>query len=109
MAGLEPRDEMMGGTSQQELTAAFLRHVCQTSAQPLGIVVARAEGSLMWDTEGRQYLDLLAGMGVANVGHTNPAVVRAIAEQIGAHLHVSVYGEMVQRSQVELARRLAEL
>src|SRR5947207_14945619 len=91
------------------LTTAFLRHVCQTSAQPLGVVVACARGSKMWDTAGREYLDLLAGMGVANVGHTHPAVVYAIEEQIRRHLHVAVYGEMVQASQVQLAQRLAEL
>ncbi len=94
---------------EEELSAAFLRHVCQTSAQPLGIVVARARGSKIWDADGREYLDLLAGMGVANVGHAHPAVVQAISEQIRSYLHVSVYGEMVQQPQVELARRLAEL
>jgi acetylornithine/N-succinyldiaminopimelate aminotransferase len=91
------------------LTAAFLAHVCQTSAQPLGIVVARALGATIWDHTGRAYLDLLAGMGVANVGHAHPEVVRAIGEQVQKHLHVSVYGEMVQEAQVQLARRLAEL
>ena len=91
------------------LTAEFLRHVCQTSEQPLGIVVARAQGATIWDDAGRAYLDLLAGMGVANVGHAHPDVVRAIGEQSKRYLHVSVYGEMVQQPQVEMARRLAEL
>jgi acetylornithine/N-succinyldiaminopimelate aminotransferase len=97
------------GEGHDRLTAAFLRHVCQTSAQPLGIVVTRAQGATIWDDAGRAYLDLLAGMGVANVGHTRPDVVRAIGAQIERYLHVSVYGEMVQEPQVELARRLAEL
>jgi len=97
------------GEAHDRLTAAFLRHVCQTSEQPLGIVVARAQGATIWDDAGRAYLDLLAGMGVANVGHAHPEVVRAIGEQIERYLHVSVYGEMVQQPQVELARRLAEL
>jgi len=91
-----------------ELKRQFLRHVCQTSAQPLGIVVKRALGAKIWDIDGREYLDLLAGMGVANVGHAHADVVQAITEQSAAYLHVSVYGEMVQRPQVELARRLAE-
>jgi acetylornithine/N-succinyldiaminopimelate aminotransferase len=91
------------------LTATFLSHVCQTSAQPLGIVVARAQGTTIWDDTGRAYLDLLAGMGVANVGHAHPEVVRAIDAQIQKYLHVSVYGEMVQQPQVELARRLADI
>ncbi len=92
-----------------ELRGAFLRHVCQTSTQPLGIVVARALGAKIWGHDGREYLDLLAGMGVANIGHSHPAVVRAIEEQIHSYLHVAVYGEMVQQPQVALARRLAEL
>ncbi len=91
------------------LKAAFLRHVCQTSPQPLGLVVERARGATIWDADGRAYLDLLAGMGVANIGHAHPAVVAAIEAQIHRHLHVAVYGEMVQAPQVELARRLAAL
>jgi acetylornithine/N-succinyldiaminopimelate aminotransferase len=92
-----------------ELKSMFLRHVCQTSAEPLGIVVARARGTKVWDATGREYLDLLAGMGVANVGHAHPAVVSAIEEQIRRYLHVAVYGEMVQAPQVQLAQRLASL
>lgn len=95
--------------SPDDLTAVFLRHVCQTSPQPLGVVVARAAGTTIWDTAGREYVDLLAGMGVANIGHAHPAVVRAIAAQIASYLHVAVYGEMVQGPQVELARRLSEV
>lgn len=92
-----------------ELKSMFLRHVCQTSAEPLGIVVARARGTKVWDATGREYLDLLAGMGVANVGHAHPAVVSAIEAQIRRYLHVAVYGEMVQAPQVQLAQRLASL
>lgn len=91
------------------LTAWFQRHVCQTSPAPLGLVVARAVGASVWDANGREYLDLLAGMGVANVGHSHPAVLDAIAVQARRHLHVMVYGEVVQDAQVRLARRLAEL
>jgi acetylornithine/N-succinyldiaminopimelate aminotransferase len=95
--------------TSDELKSLFFRHVCQTSTAPLGIVVARALGAKIWDVTGREYLDLLAGMGVANVGHAHPAVVSAIEEQIRRHLHVAVYGEMVQASQVQLAQRLAAL
>jgi len=92
-----------------DLRTSFLRHLCQTSPQPLGLVVARAQGTSIWDADGREYLDLLAGMGVANVGHAHPEVVRAITAQAQAYLHVAVYGEMVQQPQVELARRIAQL
>jgi len=92
-----------------DLAALFLRHVCQTSAAPLGMQVARAAGSTVWDASGRAYLDLLAGMGVANVGHTHPEVVAAVRVQAERHLHVMVYGEFVQAAQVRLATRLAGL
>ena len=91
------------------LAQDFQRYVAQTSAAPLGIVVERARGVSIWDVDGREYLDLLAGMGVANVGHAHPAVLEAIAEQASRHLHVMVYGEAVQRPQVGLARALAAL
>jgi acetylornithine/succinyldiaminopimelate/putrescine aminotransferase len=90
-----------------DLAALFLRHVCQTSDGPMGLVVARAEGSTVWDASGRAWLDLLAGMGVANVGHAHPEVVAAVRAQAERHLHVMVYGEFVQETQVRLAARLA--
>ena len=95
--------------SEDDLHALFLRHVCQTSPAPLGITVARASGSTVWDAAGRAYLDLLAGMGVANVGHTHPEVVAAVRAQAERHLHVMVYGEFVEEAQVRLAARLAGL
>src|SRR5262249_20612556 len=61
------------------------------------------------DAAGREYLDLLAGMGVANVGHAHPEVVAAVRAQADRHLHVMVYGEFVQESQTLLATRLAGL
>jgi len=92
-----------------DLHALFLRHVCQTSSSPLGLVVTRAAGSTVWDASGRAYLDLLAGMGVANVGHTHPEVVAAVRAQAERYLHVLVYGELALEPQVRLAARLAAL
>jgi acetylornithine/succinyldiaminopimelate/putrescine aminotransferase len=92
-----------------DLTALFLRHVCQTSDTPMALDVVRAAGATVWDRDGRTYLDLLAGMGVANVGHAHPEVVAAVRAQAERHLHVMVYGEYVQEPQVRLAARLAGL
>lgn len=96
-------------TSPKQLAADFRRFVCQTSSAPLGIVVERALGAKVWDRDGREYLDLLSGMGVANVGHCNPEVVAAVHAQAERYLHVLVYGELVLEPQVHLARRLAAL
>ena len=93
----------------RDLRADFLRYVCQTSGAPIGLTVSRAAGSTIWDANGDEYLDFLAGIGVANVGHANPEVVRAVKAQAERYLHVMVYGEMVEEPQVELARRLAEV
>jgi acetylornithine/N-succinyldiaminopimelate aminotransferase len=92
-----------------ELRREFLRHVCQTSPSPLGIVVSRAEGATIWDADGRAYLDLLSGIGVANLGHGHPEVIAAVRAQAERYLHVMVYGEAVEEAQVRLAHRLAEL
>jgi len=48
--------------------------------QPL--VLVRGEGARVWDADGREYIDCVGGHGVANVGHANPAVIRAVTEQV---------------------------
>jgi len=87
----------------------FLRYVSQTSPAPMGVEVARARGCVVTDTSGREYLDLLSGIGVTGIGHTHPEVVRAVQAQAKQYLHAMVYGEYIQQPQVDLARRLAEL
>src|SRR6185312_5994117 len=89
--------------------ARFRRHVAQTSAEPLALEIASAEGSSVVDVHGKRYLDFLSGMGVANVGHAHPEVVAAVQRQASRYLHAMVYGEYVQAPQVELAARLAAL
>jgi len=91
-----------------EQLALFLRHVAQTSDSPMALVVDRAEGSTLF-AGGREFLDLLAGIGVAALGHGNARVLDAIAAQAARHLHVMVYGELVQETQVALAARLASV
>jgi acetylornithine/N-succinyldiaminopimelate aminotransferase len=93
----------------EDVRALFLRHVCQTSDAPMGLVVTRAAGATVWDADGNAWLDLLAGMGVANVGHTHPEVVAAVRAQAERYLHVMVYGEYALAPQARLARRLTAL
>ena len=59
----------------------FLRYVSQTSPEPMGLEVARSHGCRVTDTSGKEYLDLLSGIGVTGIGHTHPAAVQAIQTQ----------------------------
>ncbi len=90
------------------LRTQFLRHVAQTSPAPQLIEVARAEGVFFYTPEGKPYYDLVSGVSVNNVGHGNRAVVEAVQRQAADYMHIMVYGEMVERPQVEFARLLAE-
>jgi acetylornithine aminotransferase len=56
---------------------------------PQPVAFARGEGAWLWDTEGRRYLDALAGIAVSGLGHGHPALVKAIAEQAGRLIHTS--------------------
>lgn len=90
------------------LRKQFLRHVAQTSPAPQLIEVARAEGVFFYTPEGKPYYDLVSGVSVNNVGHGNRAVVEAVQRQAADYMHIMVYGEMVERPQVEFARLLAK-
>ena len=91
------------------LRKQFLQHVAQTSPSPMLVEVERAEGSCFYTPEGKRYYDLVAGVSVSNVGHCNPVVVEAVQQQAARYMHVMVYGEMIERPQVEYAHRIAEL
>ena len=84
----------------------FLNHVGQTSDAPLCLNIVKATGSKMWDAAGKEYIDLIAGISVCNVGHRHPNVVAAIKEQADKYLHIMVYGELVENPQVEYATLL---
>ena len=68
------------------------------------IVPVRGEGCRVWDADGREYLDFLAGVAVNNLGHCHPRVVRAIQEQAATLIHCSNYYQIPQ--QIELAELL---
>ena len=91
------------------LRKQFLEHVGQTSPSPMMVEVERAEGSFFYTPEGKRYFDLVAGVSVSNVGHANPDVIAAVQKQAADYMHVMVYGEMVERPQVEYAHSIAEL
>src|SRR5688572_16439668 len=86
----------------------FLLHNAQTTDFPLLLEIERAEGIHLFDTGGKKYIDLISGIGVSNVGHRHPKVVKAIKDQIDKYMHLMVYGEYVQTPQVQFAKKLSE-
>ncbi|TFV97443.1 aspartate aminotransferase family protein [Algoriphagus kandeliae] len=86
----------------------FLSHLAQTTDFPLLIEVEKAEGIYLYGPNGEQYMDLISGIGVSNVGHRHPKVLEAIRNQLEHYLHLMVYGEYVQSPQTLLAKALCD-
>ncbi len=88
----------------------FKRNVAQIEEiDEIVIQPKKAEGIYVWDVDGKQYMDMLSGICVANVGHRNEDVVKAIKNQCDEYLHVMVYGEYIQSPQYDYAIRLKKL
>ncbi|TKC07036.1 aspartate aminotransferase family protein [Pedobacter frigoris] len=87
----------------------FLQHNAQTTLEPLLLEFIKASGMYLYDTEGKKYMDLIAGIGVSNVGHCHPAVVNAVKQQAERYMHIMVYGEFVQSPQVNFAKALSDV
>jgi acetylornithine/succinyldiaminopimelate/putrescine aminotransferase len=87
----------------------FFQHLAQTSDKPIGIEVASAKGVYLHDVQGKAFMDMIAGFSVCNIGHSHPAVIKAIQEQVEKYMHVIVYGEFVQAPQVQYAKHLTGL
>lgn len=75
-------------TSNGEVEDLTDRYVMKTYGR-FPIAPVRGEGCRLWDADGKEYLDFVAGLAVCNLGHCHPRVVRAIREQAGTLLHVS--------------------
>ncbi|MES9541203.1 acetylornithine transaminase [Spirillospora sp. NPDC049024] len=71
------------------------------------VALARGEGCRVWDTDGREYLDLIAGIAVSSLGHGHPALVEAVASQAATIAHTS--NLFLHEPEVLLAERLREL
>ena len=87
----------------------FLNLLGQTSPYPLLLEIDRAEGLFLYDKQGNAYADLISGIAVSSLGHGHPAIKQAINEQVERHLHVMVYGEFIQESQLDFAHQLTKI
>jgi acetylornithine/N-succinyldiaminopimelate aminotransferase len=92
-----------------DLREDFFTYQAQTTEQPFGLDIVKAEGIYLYDRQGKQYIDLVSGVSVSNIGHRHPKVIKAIHEQVDKYLHVMVYGEYIQEPQVKLAKALANI
>lgn len=86
----------------------FYKHIGQTSETPYALEIERAKGIYLFDSTGKKYIDLIAGVSVSNVGHLHPEVVKAVQKQAETYMHLMVYGEYIQSPQVEFAKLLTE-
>lgn len=85
----------------------FLRYQAQTGPLPMGIEVDRANGTWIYDTSGKAYLDFVAGVSACTLGHCHPKVVQAVQQQAAQYMHVMVYGEFVLEPALALCKLLA--
>lgn len=86
----------------------FLKYQTQTTPHPLAMEVSHANGSYIYDTNNKAYLDFVAGVSATPLGHNHPKIINAIKAQLEKYLHVMVYGEYIQKPAVELAKLLAK-
>ena len=73
--------------NREDIINKFDQNVMPTYAPKL--VLVKGQGAKVWDADGKEYLDFLAGISVLNVGHSHPAVVKAIQDQSAVLTHVS--------------------
>ena len=98
--------ETLTSQSTDEIREREARHILQTYKRA-PITFVRGQGVRLYDAEGREYLDLLSGIGVASLGHAHPGLTRVIAEQAGTLIHTS--NLFYHPYQGQLAERLSRL
>ena len=97
----------MANTTVQ-LTERRNRAVPRGIANLHPLFIAKAEGALLTDVDGREYIDFAGGIGVNNVGHRHPKVLAAIREQLDAYLH-PCFHVMMYEPYIALAERLNQI
>jgi acetylornithine aminotransferase len=88
-------------------SADFYKYQAQTTPFAPGLMIDRAQDNLIYDTDGRSYIDMVAGVSALPLGHGHPVIKKAIKNQVDQYMHVMVYGEFSQQPAVELCKKLA--
>lgn len=96
----------MSELTQGQWKSRFGDSIMRTLAMPK-LMLTRGEGCRVWDADGNEYLDFLAGIAVNSLGHAHPALVEAVSRQVGTLAHVSNY--FSTPPQLELAERLRDI
>ena len=96
------------GELTDELKALRERYVPRGISTAHPIVADHAQGSELWDVEGRRYIDFVGGIGVLNVGHNHPRVMEAVRKQVDRVTHTS-FQVVMYEPYLRLAQRLSEL
>jgi acetylornithine/N-succinyldiaminopimelate aminotransferase len=84
----------------------YSKRIMKSAALPMAELV-RGQGCFVWDSEGKRYLDFLAGIAVNSLGHAHPVLVEAVSRQVATLVHVSNY--FASPPQLELAARLLRI
>ena len=85
----------------------FFKYQAQTTPHPLAIEISHANGCYVYGSNGKEYLDFIAGVSANTLGHNHTKISQAIKDQVDKYTHVMVYGEFVQQPQVDLCKLLA--
>lgn len=86
----------------------FLQHIAQTSSAPIALEIVKAKGIYQYDADGKEYVDLISGFSVCNIGHSHPKVIEAVQKQAAEYMHLIVYGEFIETPQVSYAKLLTD-
>lgn len=85
----------------------FFEYLGLPSSRPLGLEISSAKGIYLYAPDGKDYIDMVSGVAVSNLGHQHPEIIRAVKDQADRYMHLMVYGEFIQSPQVQLAEALA--
>lgn len=100
MSGVGPVGKAIIERDQKSVSPSYSREYA--------LVVDRAEGSELWDMDGKRYIDFMAGVAVLNVGHRHPKVVEAVKEQLDKFWHICL-SDFFYPQAVELAEKLQQI
>jgi 4-aminobutyrate aminotransferase len=96
------------GTIGQEIIRRDIQSLSPSYAREYALVVDKAQGSELWDVDGKRYIDFMAGIAVQNVGHRHPYVVEKVKEQVDKFWHICL-ADFYYPQAIELAEKLQEI